>query len=220
MSTLESQNTFLILHCQEAEERLARFRAQCNAALESREARVATMVGLRADRVAALAASAARNERYCVQGEFRRGNELGEAELEELREAIAQLHRQLGFDAASSRDTETMLSRIEKRMQELTEVLEKVAPHVLRQRTLEIESDRRNKERTERQIREKREQEEKTQKALAIAMMPIKARVGRPTVQRVIPTLGDSREKMEEAVRIREAQAAADEDLLGGEIWD
>jgi hypothetical protein len=124
---------------------------------------MATMIERREDRIKSLVTATTRNERYFVNGEFRHGNELEEIELNELQIAIEQLHGQLGFDAASSRDTTTMLRHIEKRMQELMDMLENVEPRVLRQRTLEIESARRDQERTERQIREKREQEEKTQ---------------------------------------------------------
>jgi hypothetical protein len=220
MSAMEEQNMFLILHCQEAEEQLERCRAQFNATLNARDGSIMGMLEDKRQKVESLAKSKERNERYLTHGEFRHGNELGDAELIELQTAIAQFHRQLGFDAASVNDTATMLSRIEKTMHDLSESLALVEPVTLRQQALTLESARRDQERTERQIREKKEQEEKTQKALQLAMMPIKARVGRPILERILPKIGDSREKIEEAQRQREAQEAADEDLLGGEIWD
>jgi hypothetical protein len=219
MSALEEQNMFLITHCQEAEERLERCRARFNEMLDSHDGAIEDMRSDRAQRVAVLAASESRNERYRTDGDFKHGNELGEGELLELQRAIADFNRQLGFDSASS-NTSTMLSTIERKMQELSDNLSLLDSSVLKQQTLALDGARRAQERADRNVTEKKQQEEKVQKALQLAMMPTKKRVGRPLMERIIPTMGDSREKMEEEERQRAAQAAADEDLLGGEIWD
>jgi phage shock protein A len=162
----------------------------------------------------------ARNEHYRVSGEFRHGNELGEAELSELQHAIMEFHTVLGFDAASSNDTTTMLARIESKMEEMTYKLSRVDPKLLKELAQLKELERRNQERTEKNLRDKKEQEEKTQKAIQLAMMPIKRRTGRPLIERTIPRREDSRDKREEALRRKLAQEAADADLLYGAIWD
>jgi hypothetical protein len=48
----------------------------------------------------------------------------------------------------------------------------------------------------------------------------VKERVGRPVVERILPSEGDSPDKIEEAVRLHEVQETADEQLLGGDVWD
>jgi hypothetical protein len=164
--------------------------------------------------------SQAQEEQYHLSGEFRHGNELSEAELEELRTAISEFHTELGFDSAASNDTATMLTRIENTMEELTQLLVQIDKKVLTDKAMELEEERREEERTQKNARAKRDQEEKTQKAIQNAMMPIKRKTGRPLVARMVPQKQESREKREEIMRQRLAQEAADENLLFGEIWD
>jgi hypothetical protein len=162
----------------------------------------------------------AKTELYRVTGEFRHGNEFSESELAELQAAVMEFHASLGFDVASSGDTPTMLARIENKMEEVTHLLSLVEPKLLKELAQWKELERREQERTEKNLREKREQEEKTQRAIQLAMMPIKRRTGRPLVERVLPKISESRERREEAFRQKLAQEAADADLLYGAIWD
>ena len=223
MKTLEEQNMFLIRHCQDAEETVERYRSRFNQMLESRDGTITDQLEKREKAQQELNEMQARNETYKVTGDFHLGNELPEEEKEELRAAIAQFHRQLGFDAASSKDTPTMLRRIESKMEEISMKLENVAktdPALLKELAQKKETERRNQERTEKNIRDKQEQEEKLVKSLQLAMMPVKKRTGRPLVQRTVPRKEQTREKREEELRQRLAQEAADEDLLYGAIWD
>ena len=140
-----------------------------------------------------------------------------------MREAIKEFHTMLGFDAAASNDTSSMLRRIESKMEDMTAKLEKISktnPALLKELAQKKETERRNQERTEKNIREKMEQEEKTQRAIQLAMMPIKRRTGRPLMERTVPKKQQSREKREEALKRKLDQEKADADLLYGEIWD
>jgi prefoldin subunit 5 len=216
----EEQNMFLIMHCQEAEETFERYRKRFNDLLGERDGEIMEMLARKDRTRKELEEMQAKEEQYKVVGEFRQGNELSEPELSELREAIRLFHTALGFDPASSNDTTTMLTRIENTMEELTEKLAKVEKKMLTEKAMEKEDERREQERTEKNDRAKRDQEEKTQKALQLAMMPIKRRTGRPLNERMIPKTGDSREKKEEALRRKQAREEADRDLLYGAIWD
>jgi hypothetical protein len=220
LATLEEQNMFLITHCQEADEVCDRFRLRFNELLESRDGAITDSVDRKARKERELREVDARNEQYRVTGDFRHGNELPESELTELQIAITEFHGLLGFDPASSNDTATMLSRIESKMEEMTDRLSRVDFKFLKELAQQKELQRRNQERTEKNIREKREQEEKTQKAIQLAMMPIKRRVGRPLTERIIPVKGQSRERKEEELRQKAIREAADTDLLYGAIWD
>lgn len=223
MATLEEQNMFLIRHCQDAEETVERYRSRFNHLLEERDGRITEQLDRRDKRQKELDDMLARNEMYKVTGDFRMGNELSAEEWSELQRAIHDFHKQLGFDAASSKDTGTMLRRIEGLMEEMQiklDTVSKTDPALLKELAQKKEVERRNQERTEKNIRNKKEQEEKLLKAITLAMMPVKKRTGRPLVQRTIPRTEQTREKMEEELRQRLAQEAADEDLLYGEIWD
>lgn len=221
MVSLEEQNMFLIRHCQEAEEAVERYRTKFNELLESRDGSITEMLDRKNKKNQELADMDARNEQYRVTGEFHHGNELSDAELSKLQEAINNFHKQLGFDAASSNDTATMLRRIESKMEELTFILSRqVNQDTLKELAQQKELARRNQERTLKNIQQKKEQEEKTQKAIALAMMPIKKRTGRPLMERMVPKKEQSREKREEAMRLKIAQEEADNDLLYGQIWD
>jgi hypothetical protein len=220
MVSLEEHNMFLIRHCQEAEEVFERYRGRFNDLLESRDVSITDMTDRRKSKQRELSEMESRTEQYKVTGEFRHGNELSEAELGELQAAVTDFHASLGFDVASSNDTPTMLARIENKMEGVTHQLSLVDPKLLKELAQWKERERREQERTEKNLREKREQEEKTQKAIQLAMMPIKRRTGRPLGERILPKMGESREKREEALRQKLAQQAADADLLYGAIWD
>jgi hypothetical protein len=113
-----------------------------------------------------------------------------------------------------------MLTRIENTMEELTIKLGRLEKRVLTEKAMEKEDERREQERKDKIEGAKRDQEEKTQRALQLAMMPIKKRTGRPLNERMVPKKGDSREKKEEALRRKQAREEADRDLLYGAIWD
>ena len=223
MKTLEEQNMFLMRHCQEAEETVERYRSRFSQMMECRDSKIMEQTEKREKRQQELDEMEARNDEYKVTGDFLMGNELSADEKKELQQAILQFHEQLGFDASSSKDTPTMLRRIESKMEEVAMKLENVAktnPTLLKELAQKKETEHRNQERTEKSIREKQEQEEKLVKALQLAMMPVKKRTGRPLVQRTIPWKEQTREKREEELRQKQAQAAADEALLYGAIWD
>jgi hypothetical protein len=220
LMSLEEENLFLKQHCQDAEDALERARAQFNEFMEPRDAHIDVSVARRADEQARLQRLQVKTEQYRVDGEFRHGNELGDAELAELQSAITEFHGVLGFDSASRNDTPTMLRRIEGMLEVMSHRLSQLDAKLMKEKTQERELQRRNQERGEKNVRDKKEQEEKMQKAIQLAMMPIKKRTGRPLVERMVPRKGDSREKREEALRQQMAQEAADADLFYGAIWD
>jgi hypothetical protein len=127
---------------------------------------------------------------------------------------------ELGFDVASSNDTPTMLTRIEGKLEQLMITLGKLDPLVFKQKAQLKELERRDQEREAKNIRDRAEQEEKTQKAIELAMMPIKRKTGRPLLERMVPLKGQTREKREERARFRQARQAADAEMLYGAIWD
>jgi hypothetical protein len=216
----EEQNMFLITHCQEAEEAFERCRRQFTDLLGQRDGSIMDMISRKDRKKKELAEMQINDEQYRMIGEFKHGNEICDSELVELRNGIKDFHTLLGFDQASSNDTVTMLTRIENTMEELTEKLARVEGKVLNERAMEKEDERREQERTEKNLREKRDQEEKTQKALLLAMMPIKRRTERPLMERMVPKKGETREKKEEALRRKQAREEADRNLLYGAIWD
>jgi hypothetical protein len=220
MTTLEQQTMFLISHCQDAEETLDRYRAQFNQLMETRDGSMVSMEEERRRRDTEVREMSANNDRYTAPGELREGNELPEAELLELQEAIRDFHMELGFDVASSNDTTTMLTRIEEKLEQLMMTLGKLDPLVFKQKAQLKELERRDQEREAKNIREKAEQEEKTQRAIELAMMPIKRRTGRPLLERMVPLKGQTREKREESARLRQAREAADAEMLFGAIWE
>jgi hypothetical protein len=220
MATLEQQVMFLITHNQDADETLDRYRARFNRLMEQRDGSMDGMIEEKRRKDIGLQDGIAHNTQYVGTGEFRHGNELEESELMELHEAIGEFHKKLGFDAASSNDVTTMLTRIEDRLEGLNVALSKLDPQVFKENAQLKEMKRREDEREAKNIREKKEQEEKTQRAIELAMMPIKRRTGRPLLERMVPRKGETREKREEAARQRYARSVADANLLFGPIWD
>jgi hypothetical protein len=220
MKGLEEHNMFLVVHCQEAEDVLERYRIKFSDIIGKTDERMAQMCERRDEEQIALEAAIGRNEAYKVVGEFRQGNELGEAEMAELEKAILDFHTELGYDAAFSVDRVTMLTRIEKALERLSELVTKIDRKIVKEMTQAKNVERRDMERTEKNARDKREQDEKARRAIQLALMPIKRRTGKAPVRRMLPVKADMREKREEAMRIRQARAAADENLLYGELWD
>jgi hypothetical protein len=220
MRGMESHNMFLVGHCQDAEHVLERYRTKFNDIMDRREGIMEIMRERRDERQVALDEQLAKNEAYKAVGEFRYGNELGEAEMAELQTEILAFHAELGFEATRSVQTVVMLTRIENVMVELTDKLEQIDIRVLKDLAQEKDLVRRDQERTEKNERDKREQEEKAQHAIQLAMMPIKRRSGRPAIRRMLPLKCEPREKREEAMRQRQTRAAADANLLYGDLWD
>jgi hypothetical protein len=113
-----------------------------------------------------------------------------------------------------------MLKRIEDRMDFLFGELARKDQNVVKELYVEKVHHRRDMERADKGAQKQREQEEKTQRALALATMPIKRRNGRPLVPRTLPMELQSREKMEEQMRVQAAQLESDQNLLFGPIWE
>jgi hypothetical protein len=220
MQTLESQNMFLIRHCQEAEELVERCKTQFNGLLEQRDGTITEMTNRKTANRKHLDEKNAVNEQYRVVGEFRFGSEFGEAEFQELLKVVAGFHRELGFEVASTGDAVAMLKRIEDRMELLFQALARKDQNVVKELYVEKVHSRRNKERAEKAAQKQKEQEEKTQRALALATMPIKRRNGRPLIPRTLPMELQSREKREEQMRVEAAQLESDQNLLFGPIWE
>jgi hypothetical protein len=220
LQALEGHNMFLTRHCEEAEEMLGRFRDMFNSKIEAGDDRLGEMAAVKEARREQLAEMVESAERYRVEGQFRFGNEIGELELAELRTAIAGFHYQIGYDSGSLLDTVTMLKRIERRMEDLTEKLSHIDSRILREKSEHTAQERYDQERAEKNIRDKKEQDEKTQRSIQLAMKPIKRRSGRPTMVRMIPREEESREKKEEVLRRRLAKEAAYADLLYGPLSD
>lgn len=218
--SLEEQNMFLIRHCQEAEEAVERYRTKFNKLLEERDGSMTEMMQNREEKQKELQATQEKNQQYKVEGEFRYGNELSESELSELQTAIIQFHEVLGFDAASSNDIAMMLRRIENKMEELIQKLERLDQVTVKALALEKEHLRREQQRTFTQENAKQQQMEKMRKAVAQANKPIKRKTGRPLYERMVPKKGKSRQEEEEKARALKAEQAADEELLFGQIWD
>ena len=220
MISLEEQNMFLIRHCQEAEDAVERYRVKFNNLLESRDGSITEMLQKKDKKKQELNELIEKNEQYKVTRDFKHGNELSPQEMKELQDAISKFHKKLGFENTASPDASSMLKRIEMKMEEVMINLSKLDEAQLKQLTQEKELKRRNEERQQKNEKERKEQEEKTNKALALAMMPIKKKTGRPLVERVIPVKTQSREKLEEEARLRKLQELADAELLYGPIWD
>jgi hypothetical protein len=220
MQTLESQNMFLIRHCQEAEELVERCKGRFNDLLEERDVTINDMTNRKNASRQHLDAKNAHNDQYRMTGDFRFGTEFGEAELVELTRAVMALHAQLGFAAASTGETVAVLRRIEGRMDQLFGSLARQNQNVVKELYIEKAHHRRDMERAAKAAQKQKEQEEKTQRALALATMPIKRRTGRPLFPRTLPMKKQSREKLEEQMRIQAKQLESDQDLLFGPIWE
>jgi hypothetical protein len=220
MQWLESQNMFLVGHCQDAEALLEWYRAKFTESIRKNDEVLGNMSARRDARKVELDEEVAAAERYKVVGEFRHGNELGEEEMTELLAAVRAFHVKLGYDSGSSVATVTMLTRIENAMQRLTESLGKMDRKLLKERARAKLLERMDLERLEKNARDKKEQDEKAQRAIQHAMMPIKRRSGRPPIGRMLPIHVESRDKLDDVIVRRRARAAANIDLLYGELWD
>lgn len=220
LENLESQNMFLIRHCQEAEETVERYKNKFTAMLEERDKSLIKMNEKKDQSQKTLEEMREQNSQYIFTGEFHQGNEFTPQEYQEIVDQIKEFHNKLGFDAAASYDATTMLKRIEKKMEELDRSLATLDQRIVKELALEKAHKRRDQERTEKAAKEQREQEEKTMRALQLAKMPIKKKTGRPLVPRTCPQKAESREKREEQMRLEMAQREADQNLLYGPIWD
>jgi hypothetical protein len=220
LRSLEEHNMFLMRHCQEADDALDRHRRRFNALLTARDETLAEKETHKNARAAELNDQLRHNEMYRSAGEIRYGNEIPEPELAELQAAVSQLHSELGFDPATSKDIPTMLRRIERKMEEMEGKLGGIDSAILREGAQRKEVRRRDDERTEKSAREKKELEEKAQRAIQQAMKPIKRKTGRPLVERIVPPKPETREKREETMRRRQEQERRDADLLYGPVWD
>ena len=220
LENLESQNMFLIRHCQEAEEMVERYKNRFAKVLEERDEHLIEMTSKKEKDEIRLKEIQDNNQQYIVNGEFHHGNEFSPEKYQELVNQITEFHNKLGFDAAATYDATTMLKRIEDKMEHLEQVLAKVDQRAVKELALEKAHKRREIERTEKAAKEQREQEEKTMRALQLAKMPIKKKTGRPLYPRTIPYKADSRDKIEERMRLEQAQREADHNLLYGPIWD
>ena len=219
MQSLEDQNLFLMQHCQYAEEVLQRFKDQFDKLLEERDGSMESMVEKRKESQQTLQAMRDRNDMYKVSGDFRHGNEFSESEHAELLAEIEKFHQEIGYETGSA-DKQTMLKRIEDKMEELVQDLEKKDRTVVAKLFAEKVHKRMENERAEEEAKKQKEQEEKQQRALHLATMPIKKKNGRPVVPRMIPQKMESREKREEQMRIEAEQKQADKYMLYGPIWD
>jgi hypothetical protein len=219
LRALEEHTMFLISHCEEAEETFQRCRYQFNQMMGERDGSITEMEEKKAQKRVERDELEAQTEWYQHTGGFRFGNELPEADLAELQDAIKHFHNECGFDTTVN-DTAAMLTRIENLLEELMMKLENVDPQLLKQRVAAKAASRREQERNEKNIREKKEQEEKAQKTIQLAMMPIKKRTGRPLMERTAPRKGASREKREEAMKLKQQRDEADAALLFGPVWD
>jgi hypothetical protein len=220
LQSLEEQNMFLIQHCQEAEAAVERAKAAFARLLDARDGAIAGRRAEEAERRARLALRNAQGEQFRAVGDFRHGNEIPDAELSELCGGVAELHAELGFDAAATGDAVMRLKRLEDRMEQLFVALASKAESVVKEKFSERLRRRRDHERAEKTAKTQKEQEEKMMRALQLATMPIKRVLGRPLMPRSCPTHLLSRERREEQLRLEEAQREADQDLLFGPIWD
>jgi inorganic pyrophosphatase len=220
MEALESQNMFLIRHCQDAEEAVERYKDRFAAVLTERDATISSMTGQRTANQRHLDDTAAFNEHYKIVGAFCYGSEIAESELTELTAAVAAFHEQLGFRELTASDPVAMLKRIEERMEVLFVELAKINQDIIKEQFASKIRQRRDMERAEKAAKAQREQEEKTQRALQLSQMPIKRKVGRPVYPRTLPMKTQSREKREEQMRIQAAQREANQNLLYGPIWE
>jgi hypothetical protein len=220
MQALQEQNTFLIRHCQEAEECVERCTESLTGMMESRDRENNAMIEKsNADR-RRLQETKVQSELFKTAGRFRHGNEFSEAEYGELMDVISDFHEELGFEGIGQGDAVTMLKRIEDRMEELFMILSKRDQTAVGDLFVEKCLHRADEARAERAERKQKEQDEKTQRSIALATMPIKKKHGRPLVKRMTPHIPESREKVEEQLRLQAAQKGADQNLLYGASWD
>jgi hypothetical protein len=219
LRALEEQTMFLISHCEEAEETFQRCRYQFNQMMGERDGSITEMEEKKAQKRVERNELEGQTDCYRHVGGFRFGNELPEADLAELRDVIRRFHDECGFDTAAN-DTVLMLTRIENLLEGLMKKLEKVNPQLFKEKMAVKAANRREQERTEKNIREKKEQDDKAQKTIQLAMMPIKKRTRRPLMERATPRKGATREKREEAMKLKQQRDAADAALLFGPVWD
>jgi hypothetical protein len=220
MHTLEEQNMFLMQHCQDAEETVARYADRFREMLGERDGTITEMKRQEAATRRQLDEKNKGNEQYRLVGAFHFGNEFSEAEFAELGPSIAQFHETLGFKAAGTGDLVTMLKRIEDRMEALFEKLSKQDQEFVKSMYVEKLRHRRELQRAEKAAHEQKEQEEKIQRAVQLATMPIHRKTGRPLMPKMLPAKFQTREKLEEQAKLALAQREADQNLLYGPIWD
>jgi hypothetical protein len=220
MANLESENMFLVDHCQQVEDILARYQGKFVDLVQNTDAAQDQMRKTRDEKQEDLSEIQAKCDDYNFEGEFRRGNELSDVEMRELQAAILVFHSELGFGRESSIGTITMLTRIEEKMELLTAQLAARDEQAVKERTHEKALERREEERAAKNAKDKREQDEKAQRAIQLALMPIKRRTGRPPIRRMIPVGLENRDKRDELHRMRQARRVADEKLLYGATDD
>ncbi|KAK8846095.1 Cilia- and flagella-associated protein 100 [Tritrichomonas musculus] len=220
LENLESQNMFLIRHCQEAEEMVERYKNKFTSLLEERDKSIIAMNEKRDQSQKTLEEMREQNNQYIFTGEFHQGNEFSPEEYQEIVAQITEFHNKLGFDVIATYDAATMLRHIEDKMEDLEKSLITLDQKIVKELALEKAHKRRDQERTEKAAKEQKEQEEKTMRALQLAKMPIKKKMGRPLMPRTCLQKKESREKREEQMRLEMAQREADHNLLYGPIWD
>jgi hypothetical protein len=220
MQILQDQNTFLLTHCEEAEEFAARCKETFRNRVENRDREIDAMIDQsQADR-RRLMETQAQNLQYKTSGKFRHGNEIPKPEYIELADAISQFHQELGFEGIGQGGAVTMLKRIEFTMEDLFIKLAQRDRNAVGDLYKDKLHYRADEERLAKAERKQKEQEEKTQRSIALATMPIKRRYGRPLVKRMTPHISESREKLEEMMKLQTAQKAADQNLLYAANWD
>ena len=219
-SSLEEQNMFLINHCQEAEETVERYRNIFNNLLNNRDITISNLILTKEEKEKELNFKKENNDQYKINGQFHHGNELTNEEYQSIQSAIINFHEQLGFDSTSSNDLNSMMKRIENKMEEMIYKLSLLPDTFVKELANEKEHHRREQDRAEKQIQQKIAQQEKIQKAITLANKPIKKKVGRPLMERMIPLKGHSRLEEEEKIKNEKAQEEADKELLFGQIWD
>ena len=218
---LESQNMFLIQHCQDAEEVVERYKMRFADMLEERDKRLEEMGSKKEVWDKKLDALLQQNEQNRYDGEFHHINELPQSEYSQLLKSINEFHQKLGFDSLSlTGDSQSMLKHIEDKMEGLVQSLANMDQKIVQQLLQEKQKRRREQERQEKAAEKQREQDEKTMRALQLATMPIKKKTGRPVIPLMMPFKTESREKREEKMRLEQAQREADQNLLFGPVWD
>jgi small-conductance mechanosensitive channel len=214
MAWLEAQNMSLMQHCQDAEHLVERYFTRFEQMLRARDGAISEKQEELKRRKAAF-----RESQGITEG-FHWGNELSEAELRELQAAISKFDIELGFDSTKSIDTVTMLTRIENVMEKLRLRLAKLDPRLLQEKLQRKAFERKDEESAARILLEQREQDEKAQRTIQQAMMGIKEKTGRPVVHRMLPIFMPDRELSDLEYRRKQERAAADADLLYGDLWD
>jgi hypothetical protein len=215
MAWLESQNMSLVHHCQDAEDIVERYLAQYGRMIQQRDGSISVREEELDKRKTAF-----RELKGITATTFHWGNELSDGEMYELQTAIFKLGAELGFDLAKSIDAVTMLTRIESVMEKLKVELENLDAATVREQMQQKITERQDAEKIARNLRQREEQNERTQQVIQKAMMKLKDRTGRPIRRRMLPILIQDREVADAIYRRKRDTAAADADLLYGDLWD